>query len=120
MGSCAPYFHRPARKAQSEKDLYFPFSLFYTALSSFSLSDSGRDAPLEDTRRDETFVGGSGDAGAGVDASSAAATNPAGEGEVPAKDDDATAAVLPPVSLEEAANGTQESGGGAFAPTNHF
>jgi len=89
-------------------------------LSCFSLSDSGRNAPLKDTRRDETFVGGSGDAGAGVDASSAAATNPAGEGEVPAKDDDATAAVLPPVSLEEAANGTQESGGEALAPANHF
>ena len=119
MGSCAPYFHRLARKAQSEKDLYFPFSLFYTALSSFSLSDSGRDAPLEDTRRDEASVGGSGDAG-GVDASPAAAANPAGGGEVPAKDDDATAAVLPPVSLEEAANGTQESGGEALAPANHF
>ncbi|KAG2596037.1 hypothetical protein PVAP13_5KG126600 [Panicum virgatum] len=77
--------------------------------TSSSGPDSGRDAPLEDTRRDEASVGGSGDAG-GVDASPAAAANPAGGGEVPAKDDDATAAVLPPVSLEEAANGTQESG----------
>ncbi|PAN31951.2 hypothetical protein PAHAL_5G452200 [Panicum hallii] len=77
--------------------------------ASSSGPDSGRNAPLEDTRRDGTFVGDSGDAG-GVDASSAAAANPAGKGEVPAKDDDATAAVLPPVSSEEAANSTQESG----------
>ncbi|CAL4957810.1 unnamed protein product [Urochloa decumbens] len=72
-------------------------------------TDSGRNAPLE-----ETFVGDSGDGG-GVGASSAAA-NPAavggGRDEVPAKDDDATtAAVLPPVSSEEAGNSTQESGG---------
>ncbi|CAL4957809.1 unnamed protein product [Urochloa decumbens] len=71
-------------------------------------TDSGRNAPLE-----ETFVGDSGDGG-GVGASSAAA-NPAavggGRDEVPAKDDDATtAAVLPPVSSEEAGNSTQESG----------
>lgn len=63
--------------------------------------DSGRNAPLEDMRRDETFVGDSGDA-------SSAAANPAAVG---AKvDDDATAAVLHPVSSEEATNSTQESG----------
>jgi protein O-mannose beta-1,4-N-acetylglucosaminyltransferase len=79
-------------------------------LGSFSfISDSGRNAPLEDTRRDETFLGDSGDA-------SSAAANPAaagGKGEaVPAKDDDAgpAAGLLPPVSSEEAANSTQESG----------
>ncbi|CAO2198720.1 unnamed protein product [Urochloa humidicola] len=65
-------------------------------------TDSGRNAPLED----------SGDGG-GVGASPAAA-NPAavggGRDEVPAKDDDATTtAVLPPVSSEEAGNSTQES-----------
>ncbi|CAL4977477.1 unnamed protein product [Urochloa decumbens] len=70
-------------------------------------TDSGRNAPLE-----ETFVGDSGDGG-GVGASSTAANPTAvgGRGEVPAKDDDATtAAVLPPVSSEEAGNSTQESG----------
>ncbi|XP_066305896.1 beta-1,2-xylosyltransferase XYXT1-like [Miscanthus floridulus] len=76
--------------------------------ASSSAPDSGRSAPLEDTRRDETFVGDSGDA-------SSAAANPAaagGKGEaVPAKDDDAPAAgLLPPVSSEEAVNSTQESG----------
>ncbi|TKW13144.1 hypothetical protein SEVIR_5G079700v4 [Setaria viridis] len=73
--------------------------------------DSGRNAPLEDTRRDETFVGDSGDAARG--GASPAAANPAavgGRDEVPAKDGDATAALLPPVSSEEAANSTQESG----------
>nr|CAB3472452.1 unnamed protein product [Digitaria exilis] len=69
--------------------------------------DSGRN--VEDTGRDETFVG---DSGGGA---SSTAANPGAEGgnkdEVPAKDDDATtAAVLPPVSSEEAANSTQESG----------
>jgi hypothetical protein len=105
-------------KPNQIKICIFP-SPFLNGFNFFSLSDSGRNAPLEDTRRDGTFVGDSGDAG-GVDASSAAAANPAGKGEVPAKDDDATAAVLPPVSSEEAANSTQESGGKAIAPTNHF
>lgn len=74
---------------------------------------------MEDTGRDETFVG---DSGGGA---SSTAANPGAEGgnkdEVPAKDDDATtAAVLPPVSSEEAANSTQESGGKAIDPTNHL
>ncbi|TVU22183.1 hypothetical protein EJB05_31865 [Eragrostis curvula] len=80
-----------------------------------SSSDSRRNASPEDTRKDETFVGDSGDASVVV--ASAAPPNPAavgGEGEVPAKDDgDATggAAVLPAVASEESANSTQESGG---------
>jgi protein O-mannose beta-1,4-N-acetylglucosaminyltransferase len=79
-------------------------------LGSFSfISDSGRNAPLEDTRRDETFLGDSGDASSAAKANPAAAS---GKSEaVPAKDDDAPAAgLLPPVSSEEAANSTQESG----------
>ncbi|CAO2180675.1 unnamed protein product [Urochloa humidicola] len=71
-------------------------------------TDSARNAPLEDTMRDETFVGDSGDGG-GVGASPAAVVG--GRDEAPAKDDDATTtAVLPPVSSEEAGNSTQESG----------
>ncbi|CAO2174387.1 unnamed protein product [Urochloa humidicola] len=71
-------------------------------------TDSARNAPLEDTMRDETFVGDSGDGG-GVGASPSAVVG--GRDEAPAKDDDATTtAVLPPVSSEEAGNSTQESG----------
>ncbi|PWZ34317.1 Protein O-linked-mannose beta-1,4-N-acetylglucosaminyltransferase 2 [Zea mays] len=73
--------------------------------SSSSGTDSGSNAPLEDTRRDETFVGDSGGASSAAGARSEA---------VPARhehDDDApAAALLPPVTSEGAANSTQGSG----------
>lgn len=71
------------------RSAFFPNRFFF-------LSDSSSNAPLEDTRRGETFVEDSGDAAAR------------------GGDDDATAAaLLPPVSSEDAANSTQESGAGS-------
>jgi hypothetical protein len=70
-------------------------------------ADSGRNASLEDTRKGAALVGGGGDASVSV-ASAAVGSR----GEARAKEDDATggAAGLPPVSSEEPANSTQESG----------
>ncbi|XP_062191860.1 beta-1,2-xylosyltransferase XYXT1-like isoform X2 [Phragmites australis] len=74
--------------------------------------DSGRNASVVGTKKNETFVG---DGDASVVVASAAASKPAAEGGkdvVLANDDDAIGggAVLPPVSSEESANSTQESG----------
>lgn len=89
--------------------LYNQSLFFFFSLSS---PDSGSNAPLEDTRRDETFVGDSGGASSAAGARSEA---------VPARhehDDDApAAALLPPVTSEGAANSTQGSGERAITQT---
>jgi hypothetical protein len=100
-----------ARKLQRGKDWIF-FSLLLRVLCSnrfrfLPSADSGRNASLEDTRKGAALVGGGGDASVSV-ASAAVGSR----GEARAKEDDATggAAGLPPVSSEEPANSTQESG----------